>query len=242
MNYTSIYYSIINNRKNNQYNGYTERHHILPRSLGGTDDKDNLVNLSAREHFICHLLLTKIYQKGTNEYYKMIHAYIMMCNVKSKNHMRNYNVNSRLYDNLKTDYSESMKITQSGKNNNQYGTMWIYSNTLRESKKVKKDYVLDSDWCKGRVMNFEYLDRKCIKCDVNLGCISSKELRKNCTECSKKRSDDTKKKIKLNNSCKKCICDGIEYISVGEASRHLNLNAETIRMRIKSKNFCNYYV
>ena len=39
--------------------GYTESHHILPRSMGGSNEKANLVNLTAREHFICHILLTK---------------------------------------------------------------------------------------------------------------------------------------------------------------------------------------
>jgi transcription elongation factor Elf1 len=41
---------------------YTESHHILPRSLGGTDVPDNLVNLTAREHFMAHLLLSKMYK------------------------------------------------------------------------------------------------------------------------------------------------------------------------------------
>lgn len=39
---------------------YYERHHILPKSMGGTDDKINLVLLTPKEHFICHLLLTKM--------------------------------------------------------------------------------------------------------------------------------------------------------------------------------------
>ena len=40
---------------------YTEVHHVLPRSLGGSDDGSNLVRLTYREHFICHWLLTKIH-------------------------------------------------------------------------------------------------------------------------------------------------------------------------------------
>jgi hypothetical protein len=39
----------------------TEKHHILPKSLGGTNHKSNLVNLPYRYHFICHKLLAKIY-------------------------------------------------------------------------------------------------------------------------------------------------------------------------------------
>ena len=37
----------------------SERHHIVPRSLGGTNEVTNLVYLTPREHFVCHLLLTK---------------------------------------------------------------------------------------------------------------------------------------------------------------------------------------
>ncbi len=40
--------------------GYFERHHILPKSLGGTNSKDNLVFLTPKEHYICHLLLMRM--------------------------------------------------------------------------------------------------------------------------------------------------------------------------------------
>ena len=58
--YSIWYYSIINNAQKRSISGYVEKHHILPRSLGGNNDASNIVNLSAREHFVCHLLLTKI--------------------------------------------------------------------------------------------------------------------------------------------------------------------------------------
>ena len=43
-----------------------ERHHILPRSLFSKykNDKENLVILTFREHFICHALLWKHYKKN----------------------------------------------------------------------------------------------------------------------------------------------------------------------------------
>ena len=40
---------------------YKETHHILPRAFGGSDDPDNLVDLTYREHFLAHWLLTKLY-------------------------------------------------------------------------------------------------------------------------------------------------------------------------------------
>lgn len=43
---------------------YHEFHHIVPRCVGGTDMKSNIVALTPREHFLCHWLLTKMYPRG----------------------------------------------------------------------------------------------------------------------------------------------------------------------------------
>jgi hypothetical protein len=58
--YSKLYYKITSNAKQRIAVGYTELHHIVPQSLGGNNDKENLVNLTAREHFICHWLLIKM--------------------------------------------------------------------------------------------------------------------------------------------------------------------------------------
>ena len=49
-----------------------ERHHIIPKCMGGSNTKDNLILLTVREHFVCHLLLTKC-TDGNNRY-RMLHA------------------------------------------------------------------------------------------------------------------------------------------------------------------------
>lgn len=80
--YTKIYYQIVEAAKHRSIDCYTENHHILPESMGGPTIPENLVTLTAREHFICHWLLTKMTQgkdaanmkyalngmKRTNEY------------------------------------------------------------------------------------------------------------------------------------------------------------------------------
>jgi len=60
--YIKWYYSIIDNRIKMPHKKdlYTERYHIIPKSLGGNNEKHNLVRLSAREHFLVHWLLTKM--------------------------------------------------------------------------------------------------------------------------------------------------------------------------------------
>ena len=62
MNYQIIYDNLINQAKNRLVDGYTEKHHILPKSMGGSNQAFNIVKLTAREHFLAHWLLFKIYK------------------------------------------------------------------------------------------------------------------------------------------------------------------------------------
>lgn len=64
MNYTKIYNQLVNKAKlrgldKKQHEGYFEIHHILPVSLGGSNDDSNLVMFTGREHFIAHMLMWK---------------------------------------------------------------------------------------------------------------------------------------------------------------------------------------
>lgn len=61
MDYIKIYDRLVNSRVGNPPFGYKEYHHILPKCLGGSDDPSNLVALTAREHVIAHLLLSRAY-------------------------------------------------------------------------------------------------------------------------------------------------------------------------------------
>lgn len=62
MNYRLIYEKIITRAKNRlKPTGYVENHHILPRCMGGGDEKENIAILTPEEHYICHQLLIKIY-------------------------------------------------------------------------------------------------------------------------------------------------------------------------------------
>lgn len=70
--YASWYTTLVENRKSNPPKEYAEKHHIIPKSLGGADTKDNIVHLTAREHFIAHWLLTKM--TDGNHRAKMLHA------------------------------------------------------------------------------------------------------------------------------------------------------------------------
>jgi hypothetical protein len=59
--YSRVYFQIIDQAQTRIIpDTYTEKHHIIPRSLGGNDSTVNIAILTAREHFICHWLLTKM--------------------------------------------------------------------------------------------------------------------------------------------------------------------------------------
>jgi len=109
--YTLWYSSIIENARTRTLTCYKESHHIIPRSLGGTDEKHNLVDLTAREHFICHWLLVKIHTG--QEQHKMIYALNGMKRNGKDNDRYETAITSRVYARLKEEFgrvhSETMK-------------------------------------------------------------------------------------------------------------------------------------
>lgn len=93
MDYGKTYDRLIQKRRDNPISRnecYCERHHIIPKSEGGSDDDTNLVNLTAREHYIAHLLLARIYDD-----FKMWAAIKLMLTGHIKR--RTFRHNSRLY-------------------------------------------------------------------------------------------------------------------------------------------------
>jgi hypothetical protein len=97
----------------------TESHHIIPKCLGGSDDASNLTNITLREHFICHWLLTKIHQ-GKHRH-QLLKALWMM-RAENQNQKRyNTKITSRVYATLKEEYSmlQSQRVT--GENNPMWG-------------------------------------------------------------------------------------------------------------------------
>ena len=99
MNYQNIYIRLIEHAKQRTVQtGYVEKHHILPRSLGGKDEIENMVSLTAREHFIAHLLLAKIYGG------KMIYAVFMMSTRKG--------YTNRDYENLRIEFGKQVSANK----------------------------------------------------------------------------------------------------------------------------------
>lgn len=101
MNYKKIYNQLIERAQSeNRQKGcgvYFERHHIVPKCLMGTNDKTNLILLTAREHYVAHKLLCEIYPNET----KLHYALWRMMNPQTKKHSRDYIVSSKEYSRCK---------------------------------------------------------------------------------------------------------------------------------------------
>ena len=95
---------------------YHEKHHIIPKCIGGTNDEDNLIDLFAKEHFIAHKLLVK--ENPDND--KLVYAWAMMAFAKSDNQSR-YELSPEEYEEAKIALSNARKEKYSGEQNPMYG-------------------------------------------------------------------------------------------------------------------------
>lgn len=112
MNYKSIYKNLIakaqgeSRKKSKDF--YFEVHHIKPKSLGGTGKNHewrthpNLVLLTAKEHFVAHLLLCEIYPDNQ----KLKKALWALVNATKDNR---YKVSARVYGRVKQEYIQTIK-------------------------------------------------------------------------------------------------------------------------------------
>jgi hypothetical protein len=94
----------IDSLKSQVIDGYSEKHHIIPRSMGGTDNRSNLIALTPRQHFVAHWMLWKAYGGS------MGRAFFMMSNFGKYG-----KVNSRTYAMARADYAEQVSIQMTGK-------------------------------------------------------------------------------------------------------------------------------
>lgn len=99
MNYESHYNRLIEKAKNRTHVGYTESHHIIPKCIGGTDSEDNLVELTAREHYVAHQLLMKLYPGHRG----LAYAALLMTRLGRGNGR----INNRMYAWIREKYAQA---------------------------------------------------------------------------------------------------------------------------------------
>ena len=183
MDYNKLYYNFMNSRKSmnrRKRDGvYYEKHHIIPMCLSGSNHKDNLVLLTAKEHFIAHRILYKIYPEDKN----IALAFWGMCNQKNKK-IKRYIPSSRSYEEarlaflknntgdnnpkgfLGKKHSEKTRLIQSMSNKGK-----IYSEETREKiriTKIGRKYSEEVNLKKGKKDEFHNRARKVKHIDSDL--------------------------------------------------------------------------
>ena len=200
MDYQKICNDLISSRGNQPLRNdeYYEKHHIVPRCLGGSDDEMNLIHLTYREHFIAHLLLTKIYpeNRGIN--------YALLCMLRKHNHNRI--ITSKVYETIKKNFSKFKKfyctIQNPGKTENS-------RNAARKRMTERNTIALDPSKNRtaqpiriyfedGRIEEYRYAKEFCHKSGVSYATMKS-WLKKN-NSYSKKH-----KILKIERMDKKCL-------------------------------------
>lgn len=126
---------IIDNRKLNpiNMNVYAEKHHIVPRSLGGNNSKSNIIRLLPREHFICHLLLLKM-TTGSDKV-KMSYA-IRMMSIVENNLQSRYKIGARLYEMIVRLTKPIIGFDKIGEKNSYYGKK--HTEKTKEKMRAKR--------------------------------------------------------------------------------------------------------
>lgn len=150
--YFRWYENIISRSQNRTFteNEYTENHHIIPRSLGGSNKKINLACLTAREHYICHRLLTK-FLTGEGKRKMAFAMWIMVTN--NNPHQQRHKINSRTYEFIKRELVAAQKSPEFREK---------VKEGLRKSEKQKNKII----WNKGVPVTEEMKQRLR---DANLG-------------------------------------------------------------------------
>jgi len=141
MEYSRHYETLCERAKNRNLEEYTEKHHIIPRCMGGTDGGENLVDLTPEEHYVAHQLLVKMHPDNGS----LIYAANMM-SVDSSCTSRN----NKRYGWLKKKYQQVAKA-RIGPKNGSYGRSWYYHPDTKQNGKFLKDQQ-PNGWIKGRIL------------------------------------------------------------------------------------------
>jgi hypothetical protein len=225
--YTRWYNQITDRARGRIIDDYTESHHIIPESMGGPDTLDNLVDLTAREHFICHWLLTKM-TKGEN-HWKMVNALRMMRAEKSGQKRYHTKITARVYETLKKEYSILQSERKRGENNPMYGDKFRRS---EEGKQRQRDAIMgDNNGAKQEIAREKITNSKLGKKRAPF----SEEWRAKMAE-KKKGENNPRYGVELSEETRRKIGDKIRGRK--QTAEEKARRAEANRGRAKSKILC----
>ena len=136
--YQVWYDQLIERARNRVITGYYEKHHIVPKSLGGANDESNLVKLTAREHVMAHMLLPRFVEEPS----KMWYALWCMVNTNG------VKVNSRLHEQARVEgHQKLVASTEWLESVNKAATKRKHNQTWRKNKILANQKLAqDPEW------------------------------------------------------------------------------------------------
>lgn len=254
MNYKHHYEKLISRGKARTLppNVYREKHHIIPRGIGGSDAPENIVELTPEEHFVAHQLLVKIHPQELN----ILRACRMMCNNGTQVHR-----NNKLYGWLRKRLNKEMctRVTVAGV---------IYESIMVAARSFNISGDMVKRRCRiAKYPDWNYTDKPFIKpvpyrsimrisCDGKLfpskkaaalyfG-ISMDVVKNRCRSSKFPDWIDLENLDKLPMTRKKApknlqiICDGILFNSMSDASEFFGITKNAIYGRFNSPKFYNW--
>lgn len=191
--YTRWYFNIVK-LKNLSKDTYTENHHIIPKSLGGDNSKSNLARLTAKEHYICHLLLVKMVNPPL---YKRKMQFALNSFRRTSANQQRHVLNSNQYEVIRKQVSQARSEALKG---NKYGVGRIVSaesrlksslSNLGKKKRTRTDKEKQqiSLFHKGKILSEETKQK--MRKPKSIG--HAENIRK--ANLGKQLSEETKRKI-----------------------------------------------
>jgi hypothetical protein len=198
---------------------YYEKHHIVPKNLKGSNSRKNLVRLTGREHFIAHLLLTKMFD-STNLIIKMkagLGAFVG----QNRNGARK--LNSRQISLARCAKSESQK----GKKFTEEHKFKIRQSLLG-LKRTPEQNKRNSDSHKGNQLSRESLDK-----GVRVKRENQERIKNENPELYARQ-----RFLRISSTSKGHVfIDDVEYPSMGEAARTIGRNPDYVEARVLSDKY-----
>jgi hypothetical protein len=213
MDYKKIHDNLIERAKNRKLEGYVEKHHIIPKCMNGTNEPNNLVELTAREHFLVHWLLHEMYPENSDLRY----AFWSMC--RNSDNQQRYKPSSRIYEYAKHKMLEIwVKFKPSDKQiiaikESLTGTKWYHKPDGTNLRAFPNDPKINEEgWLPGR--------------------FGGKSISDKANKAKEKKYEGKKLPATSN---KRCSIDGIEFESAKAAAEFLNMNEYSIRWILQGR-------
>lgn len=196
---------------------YTERHHIVPKFAGGGNSRKNLVRLTGREHYLAHLLLTKMFD---NKNLQMRSIAALGAFIPQNAHR---NLSARQIGLAR----KAKSISQTGKTFSIEHRNKI-SSSLSGVKKSPTHIEANRKSHLGKILSAETVEKRTRTAKENRETLKLENLEM----FERKRFERISKTSKGH-----VFIDGKEFPSIGEAARFIGRNAEYVKNRVRSDSF-----